>query len=43
MVSSRGKIRIKGDNMTFSLNGMDLAGALDLTIETNTERQPAAK
>ena len=43
MVSSQGKIRVKGDNLTFSFNGMDLAGGLDLTIETNTELQPAAK
>jgi len=43
VVSATAKIRIKGDDMTFSVNGTDLAGALDLTIETNTERQPAAK
>ena len=43
VVSSQGKIRVKGDKMSFSINGMDLDGALDLTIETNTELQPAAK
>jgi len=42
-VTAQGKIRIKGDTMTFSVNGMDLTGSLDLTIETNTELQPAAK
>ena len=42
VVSSKGKIRIKGD-MTFSANGVDLPGALDLRIETNVELVPAAK
>jgi hypothetical protein len=41
--NSRGKIRIKGDKMTFSLNGMELDGALDFTIETSVDLQPAAK
>jgi hypothetical protein len=41
-VSNRGKIRIKGD-MTFSANGMEIPGSLDLKIETNTDRQPATK
>ncbi|MFI5461116.1 MAG: DUF6263 family protein [Isosphaerales bacterium] len=41
--SATAKIRIKGDDMTFSVNGTDLAGSLDLTIETNTELLPVAK
>jgi Family of unknown function (DUF6263) len=43
MYSAEGKVRVKGDNMTYSINGMDLAGTMDLTIETKSERQPAAK
>jgi hypothetical protein len=43
VVSTQSKIRIKGDNMTFSANGTDLTGALDLTIESASERLPAAK
>jgi hypothetical protein len=43
VVSSQGKIRIKGDKMTFSAGGMELTGALDLTIESSTERVPQAK
>jgi hypothetical protein len=41
VVSSQGKIRIKGDNMTFSINGTELTGALDLTIESSSQRLPA--
>jgi hypothetical protein len=43
VVSSQAKVRIKGDNMTFSVNGMELAGAMDLTIDTTTELLPAEK
>jgi hypothetical protein len=43
VVSSRGSIRIKGDNMTFSYQGKELPGAVDLTIESTAELQPAAK
>ena len=43
VVSSQSKVRIKGDNLTFSVNGMELEGGLDLTIETTTELLPAAK
>ncbi len=43
VVSARGKIQIKSDMMTFSLNDTELPGTLDLTMETNTELQPAAK
>jgi len=43
VVTAQGKFRVKGDNMTFSVNGMELTGSLDLTIETNTELQPPAK
>jgi Family of unknown function (DUF6263) len=42
VVSSTDKIRIKGD-LTFSANGQELPSTLDLTIETTTELQPAAK
>ena len=43
VVSAQATIRIKGEDMTFSADGKDLPGALDLTIETNIELQPAAK
>ena len=43
MVTVTGTLRVKGENMTFSVNGMDLDGGLDITIETNTELQPAVK
>jgi len=42
VVGRTAKMRIKGD-MTFSANGTELPGALDLKIETNVELQPAAK
>ena len=42
-VSSAGKFRIKGENMTFSIMGMELTGGQELTIETVTELQPAGK
>jgi hypothetical protein len=42
VTSSKGMVRIKGD-MTFSANGVELPGKLDLKIETNVELQPAAK
>jgi hypothetical protein len=42
VVNAKSKVRIKGD-LTFSAGGMDLPGALDLTIEANTELQPGAK
>ena len=29
--------------MTFSIQGMDLPGELDLTMENNVQLQPAAK
>jgi Family of unknown function (DUF6263) len=43
VVSLKGKLHIKGDMMTYSINDMEIPGALDLTIESNTELQPAAK
>ena len=43
VVSGRGSVRIKGENMTFSINGMELAGAVDLTIESTAELLPAVK
>ncbi len=43
VISGRGTVRIKGDNMTFSINGMELAGAVDLTIESTAELLPAGK
>jgi Family of unknown function (DUF6263) len=41
--SSHSKVRVKGDKLTLSINGMELEGGLDLTIETTNELQPAAK
>ncbi len=43
LVSSDEKTRIKDDMMTFSINGAELAGGLDLTREIKRELQPAAK
>ena len=43
VVSSKGKTQIKGDMMTYSYNGTELPGALDLTLESNVELQPPAK
>jgi Family of unknown function (DUF6263) len=43
VVSAKGKTQIKGDMLTFSLNGTEIPGALDLTIESNTELQAAPK
>jgi len=43
VVSSKDKFRIKGDSMTFSIMGMELTGGQELTIDTSTELQPAAK
>jgi hypothetical protein len=42
VVSAKGKIHIKGP-MTFTAAGQEIPGELDLTIETETELQPAAK
>ncbi len=42
VVSAKGKIHIKG-LMTFTTAGQEIPGELDLTIETETELQPAAK
>ena len=42
-VSGRGSIRIKGDNMTFSFQGNEVPGSLDLTIESTSDLIPAAK
>ena len=41
--SAHSKVRIKGDKLTFSINGMELEGGLDLTIETTTDLQPASR
>ncbi len=43
VASAQGKVRIKGDKLTYSINGMELDGAMDLTIETNVELQPGPK
>ncbi len=43
IVSTQGKIRIKGDDMTFLVNGMEVPGKLDLTMESSSDLQPAAK
>jgi hypothetical protein len=42
-VSGRGSVRIKGDNMTFSIMGMEVPGSIDLTIESTSDLVPAAK
>lgn len=42
VVESTEKSQIKG-SMSFSINGQDLPGELDLTIENKEELQPAAK
>jgi Family of unknown function (DUF6263) len=42
VVESNDKLHIKG-TMTLSVQGQDLPGELDLTIETNQELQPATK
>jgi hypothetical protein len=41
--SATTKTRLKGDMMTFSYEGTELPGALDLTIDSNVELQTAAK
>ena len=42
LVSLREKVRIKG-NITYTANKMDIPSAMDLSIESNVELQPAAK
>ena len=42
IVTANGKTQIKGP-MTFSAGGQEIPGSLDLTIESNSELQPAAK
>jgi hypothetical protein len=42
IVSTKGKIHIKG-TMDFEAGGQQIPGELDLTIESSTELQPAAK
>jgi hypothetical protein len=42
VVDAKGKTRIKGA-LTFSANGQELPGDVDLTLESHTELQPAAK
>jgi hypothetical protein len=41
--STHSKTRLKGDNFTFSINGMELEGGIDLTIESTTELLPKPK
>ena len=43
VVNLKGKLRVTGDMMTYSINGMEIPGALDLTMETDTELQAAPK
>jgi hypothetical protein len=43
VVNLQSRVRVKGDNLTFSIGGMELMGGLDLTIENTTELQPPAK
>ena len=42
VVSASDRIRIKG-NMTYSAGGADQAGAFDLSVDANTQLQPAVK
>ena len=42
IVTAKGKTQIKGP-MTFAAGGQEIPGSLDLTIEANSELQPAAK
>jgi hypothetical protein len=42
VADSKERMRIKGD-VTFSANGTNVAGALDLRIATDIELQPAVK
>jgi hypothetical protein len=42
VVESKGKTQIKG-SMTLSIQGQELPGELDLTLESDTRLQPAAK
>ena len=42
VVSTKGKTRMKGP-MTFEAGGQELPGELDLTLEINSELQPATK
>ena len=41
VVNSRSRVRLKGE-MTFSGGGMDLPGAIDLTLQKNTELQQSS-
>ena len=41
--SATAKTRMKGDMMTFAYEGNELTGAVDLTIDSSVEMQPAAK
>ena len=43
VVSLKGKLHITGDKMIYSINNMEIPGALDLTMETDTELQPPGK
>jgi hypothetical protein len=43
VVSSTEKMQLKGDMMTFSINGMEVQGAIELNKESKKELQPAAK
>ena len=43
VVSQKSKLHVKGDMMTYSINGMEVPGALDFTIETDNVLQPPAK
>ena len=41
--SLKGKVHMAGDMVTYSINDMEIPGALDLTMETENELQPPAK
>jgi hypothetical protein len=42
-VRAQRKLRVKGDHLTYQINGMELAGTMDLTVETKRELEPGAK
>jgi hypothetical protein len=43
VVSAKDKIQINGDMLTFSFSGAEIPGAIDLTMETDSELQASAQ
>lgn len=41
VVSQKSKLHVSGDNVTYSVNGTEVPGALDFTIETGITLQPS--